>query len=299
MRWTGASARPARNQAPPSDAAHAGERHHGNRAGQRPQFAPHVADVPADEHRQAADRDDHDLAARGRRCAPRRRAGTVAVRSGSERSMSGPARSTPRSRAGCGRPESRRSASEGSSTSKASPTPRSTDARDGDRARFELRVDGGEPRSPGHEAHGRADHADDDQRIAAYHSSSRTRSESAIDHVPVAAAGANHVGAELPPQRRDEDVDDVRERVLALVVDVIVDGRAGDDACLCACASSSRMAYPAPSGRRPCRPAARHGRRCPRRADPATSSLTGSGDARRMSARTRASSSVSANGLVM
>ena len=60
-------------------------------------------------------------------------------------------------------------------------------------------------------------------RMSVYQSSSRARSELSIDDVALAAARADHVGAQLAAERRHVDVDHVRQHVGVFVVDVLAD----------------------------------------------------------------------------
>src|SRR5213593_2313031 len=63
---------------------------------------------------------------------------------------------------------------------------------------------------------------------AAYHSSSRSRIDLAIDHVPHPPAGGDQLPAELLADVRHVDLDQVRQRVVGLVENVVVDLRLRD-----------------------------------------------------------------------
>src|SRR5918993_827571 len=58
-----------------------------------------------------------------------------------------------------------------------------------------------------------------------YHSTSLARSDSRIDDVALTAARVDNRRTELAAQRRDMHVDDVREHVARLAVDVLADRR--------------------------------------------------------------------------
>ena len=138
----------------------ADERDHGNRAGQPPQFGPHVADVAADEHRKPA-AGDHHLATPGRTCALLAVGGPVTARSGSERSMSWPC-VAPHRVVGTGAGVLKVGGHVGWQFDVEGVADAALDrARDGVGAHGQLGIDVGQARAPGHQAHGRADHHDD------------------------------------------------------------------------------------------------------------------------------------------
>ena len=65
-------------------------------------------------------------------------------------------------------------------------------------------------------------------RTSAYHTCSRQRIDLRIDDVPLTPAGGNEILAELFADVRDVDLDQVGQRVLVLVEQVLVDVRPAD-----------------------------------------------------------------------
>src|SRR5262249_21320562 len=67
------------------------------------------------------------------------------------------------------------------------------------------------------------------RRTRAYHAWSRQRIDLAIDDVPLPAAGGDEVPAELLSDVHDVDLDEVRQGVVVLVEEVLVDLGAADE----------------------------------------------------------------------
>src|SRR5262249_13665009 len=66
-------------------------------------------------------------------------------------------------------------------------------------------------------------------RTSAYHSCSRQRIDLRIDDVPLAPPRGDEVPAQLLADVRDVDVDQVAQRIVVLVEEVLVDLRPADD----------------------------------------------------------------------